>query len=121
VVDDEADSRELVRRVLVDGEAVPALAASAAEANEMLADFDPNVIVSDIGMPIQDGYAFMRSVREKGLKTPALALTAFARPEDRIRSIQAGYQMHLRKPVDPTELVAVIASLAGRYEADDLR
>src|SRR4029079_6878364 len=56
VVDDEADSRELVRRVLVDGEAVTALAASAAEAQAMLATFDPNVIISDIGMPIQDGY-----------------------------------------------------------------
>lgn len=66
---------------------------------------------------LHDGYSFMRAVRQQGIKSPALALTAFARPADRIRAIQAGYQMHLRKPVDPTELVAVIASLAGRYDA----
>lgn len=117
VVDDEADSRELVGRVLTGCEAIPALAASADEAQSLLPEFDPHVIVSDIGMPIQDGYSFMRAIRSQGLKTPALALTAFARPEDRIRAIQAGYQMHLRKPVDPAELVAVIASLAGRHEA----
>ena len=61
----------------------------------------------------------MRAVRGKGLKTPALALTAFARPDDRVRSIQAGFQMHLSKPVDPAELVTVIASLAGRFEPLD--
>jgi CheY-like chemotaxis protein len=116
VVDDEPDSRELVRRFLIECEGIPTLAASASEAILLLPTFTPDVIISDIGMPNQDGYAFMRSVRAQGLKTPALALTAFARPEDRIRSIQAGYQMHLPKPVDPVELVAVIASLAGRYD-----
>jgi signal transduction histidine kinase/CheY-like chemotaxis protein len=117
VVDDEADSRELVGRVLTGCDAIPALAASAAEAQSLLPAFAPHVIISDIGMPVQDGYTFMRNIRLQGLKTPALALTAFARPEDRIRAIQAGYQMHLRKPVDPAELIAVIASLAGRYDA----
>ena len=68
-------------------------------------------------MPIQDGYEFMRIVRAQGVWTPAVALTAFARPEDRIRSIQAGYQMHLPKPVEPAELIAVIAGLAGRYQS----
>jgi signal transduction histidine kinase/ActR/RegA family two-component response regulator len=117
VVDDEADSRDLVGRILSGCDAIPALAASAAEAQSLLPDFAPNVIISDIGMPIQDGYSFMRNLRSQGIKTPALALTAFARPEDRIRAIQAGYQMHLRKPVDPAELITVIASLAGRYDA----
>ena len=99
---------------LIDCDAIPALAASAAEAQSLLATFKPNVIISDIGMPIQDGYGFMRGVRRQGVTTPALALTAFARDEDRANSIQAGYQMHLRKPVDPAELIAVVASLAGR-------
>ncbi len=114
VVDDEADARDLVRRFLIDCEAIPQLAASAAEAESLISSFKPNVIISDIGMPNRDGYAFMRGVRRQGLTTPALALTAFARDEDRASSIQAGYQMHLRKPVDPAELIAAVASLAGR-------
>jgi signal transduction histidine kinase len=114
VVDDEADARDLVRRFLIDCEAIPQLAASAAEAESLISSFKPNVIISDIGMPNRDGYAFMRGVRRLGLTTPALALTAFARDEDRASSIQAGYQMHLRKPVDPAELIAAVASLAGR-------
>ncbi len=117
IVDDESDSRNLVRRFLDECGAISVLAGSAAEAQSLLPAFAPDVIVSDIGMPTQDGYEFMRSVRVQGLKTPAVALTAFARPEDRIRSIQAGYQVHLRKPVEATELIAVIASLAGRYES----
>jgi len=116
VVDDEPDARELVRRFLLEREAIPALASSAAEAQVLLQTFKPDVIISDIGMPIQDGYQFMRAVRIHGLKTPAVALTAFARSEDRIRSIEAGFQAHLPKPVEPAELIAVVASLAGRYE-----
>jgi PAS domain S-box-containing protein len=116
VVDDEADARELVRRFLVDCEAIPMLAASVAEARLMLREFRPDVILSDIGMPGEDGYGFIKTLRGQGLKTPAIALTAFARSEDRMRSIQAGYQTHLPKPVDPAELIAVIASLAGRFE-----
>ena len=119
IVDDESDGRNLVRRFLDESGATAALAASAAEAQTLLPSFVPDVIISDIGMPIQDGYEFMRAVRVQGLKTPAVALTAFARPEDRLRSIQAGYQVHLRKPVEATELIAVIASLAGRYESAD--
>jgi len=114
VVDDEADARDLVRRFLIDCDAIPALAASAAEAESLLSSFKPNVIISDIGMPNQDGYTFMRGVRRQGVTTPALALTAFARDKDRASSIQAGYQMHLRKPVDPAELIAAVANLAGR-------
>jgi signal transduction histidine kinase len=116
VVDDETDGRELVRRFLLECEAIPSLAGSSAEAQAIIPAFQPDVIVSDIGMPIQDGYDFMRILRAQGLRTPAVALTAFARAEDRIRSIQAGYQMHLPKPVEPAELIAVIAGLAGRYE-----
>ncbi len=116
VVEDEADATEFVRRFLVECEAVLALAASAAEAQKLLLTFKPDVIVSDIGMPQKDGYEFICDVRKQGLTTPAVALSAYARAEDRIRSAQTGYQTHLAKPVEPAELLAVIASLAGRYE-----
>jgi CheY-like chemotaxis protein len=116
VVDDEADAREFVKRFLVECEAIPALAASAREAHHLIATFKPDLIVSDIGMPEQDGYEFMRDLRRHGISTAAVALTAFARAEDRIRSLQAGYQTHLPKPVEPAELVAVLANLAGRFE-----
>ena len=114
IVDDEPDARDLVQRFLSECGANPTVAASAAEAQRVLAAFAPDVIISDIGMPEQDGYEFMRAVRDRGYKMPAVALTAFARAEDRIRSIQSGYQMHLPKPVEPAELVAIVASLAGR-------
>ena len=116
VVEDEADARELVRRFLVECDALPAVAPSAAEAQKLLLTFQPDVIVSDIGLPQKDGYEFIRDVRKQGLTTPAVALSAYARAEDRIRSAQTGYQTHLAKPVEPAELLAVIASLAGRYE-----
>ena len=116
VVDDEADTSEFIRRFLVECEALPAVAASAAEAQKLLLTFKPDVIVSDIGMPQKDGYEFIRDVRKQGLTTPAVALSAYVRAEDRIRSVQTGYQTHLAKPVEPAELLAVIAGLAGRFE-----
>ncbi len=119
IVDDEQDARELVQRFLVEYGATPAMAASAQEAQSLLPLFKPDIIISDIGMPTEDGFEFMRAVRVQGLNTPAVALTAFARPDDRIRSIQAGYQVHLSKPVEPAELIAVIANLAGRYASTD--
>jgi len=119
LVDDEPDALDLVSRLLTDCEATLTLAESAKAANSLLASFTPDVIVSDIGMPTQDGYDFMRVLRKQGLKIPAIALTAFASSEDRIRSIQAGYQMHLTKPFEPAELIAVIANLAGRYESSE--
>lgn len=116
VVDDEPDARDLMHRLLTRCGATPALAASAAEGQSLLEALAPDVIISDIGMPDQDGYDFIRQVRAKGYKIPAVALTAFAGAQDRIRSIQSGYQTHLPKPVEPAELVAVVASLAGRYD-----
>jgi signal transduction histidine kinase len=115
IVDDEPDARALVKRLLVECGATAALAASAQEAHTLLSGFEADVIVSDIGMPEEDGYKFIRTRRSQGDKTPAVALTAFARAEDRIRSIQAGFQAHLPKPVEPAELIAVVASLAGRF------
>jgi CheY-like chemotaxis protein len=78
----------------------------------------PDVLVSDIGMPNEDGYTLIRQLRalsaDQGGEVPAIALTAYARAEDRMRSIRAGFQMHVPKPVEPAELITMIASLAGR-------
>jgi CheY-like chemotaxis protein len=121
IVDDERDARELVRRLLGECGALVLTAASAAEALDAVRRDRPRVLVSDIGMPEQDGYQLLRAVRalgaEQGGDVPAAALTAFARSEDRTRAIPAGYQMHLSKPIEPAELVAVVASLAGRTGA----
>jgi CheY-like chemotaxis protein len=114
VVDDELDAREVVKRSLAKCGAVTAVAASAAEAQKLLLRFMPDVIVSDIGMPQTDGYEFMCEVRKQGITTPALALSAYVRAEDRIRSAQSGYQSHLGKPVEMTQLLEVLANLAGK-------
>jgi CheY-like chemotaxis protein len=116
VVDDEADARHLVRRVLKECGADVAVAESAAEALKLVGSFRPDILVSDVGMPDQDGYDLIRQVRGRlAAKTlPAVALTAFARSEDRRRALLAGFQTHVAKPVDPAELVAVVASLVER-------
>lgn len=113
VVDDERDTRDWLQRVFLGCGATPALAASSAEGRRLVNSFEPDVIISDIGMPGEDGYDFIRAVRSAGCRTPAIALTAFARAEDRQRCLQSGYQSHLRKPVKLEELVAVVADLAG--------
>jgi signal transduction histidine kinase/ActR/RegA family two-component response regulator len=116
VVDDEPDARELVRSVLVDASAQVLTAASAEDGIALVRAHCPDVIVSDIGMPEKDGYQFMREVRglatAEGGRAPAIALTAFARSEDRTRAMLAGYQVHVSKPIEPQELVATIKSLA---------
>jgi PAS domain S-box-containing protein len=118
VLDDEDDARDVVQRLLEDAGARVRTAANAAEAMAILENrFEPDIIVSDIGMPDQDGYEFMQRVRRMAgaiADVPAAALTALARVEDRKRALMAGYQTHLAKPVDPAELVAMVASLAGR-------
>jgi CheY-like chemotaxis protein len=102
--------------VLGDAGAVVVTAGSATEALACLTGRAFDLIVSDIGMPERDGYDFMRDVRdlptESGGKTPAIALTAFARSEDRTRAMLAGYQVHISKPIEARELVATIKSLA---------
>jgi CheY-like chemotaxis protein len=118
VLDDEEDARSLISRVLEECMARVVVASSVSQAMEILQRERPMVLVSDIGMPDEDGYEFIRKVRQlphqQGGKTPAAAHTAFARSEDRTRALLAGYQSHVAKPVEPTELVAVVASLAGR-------
>jgi len=118
VVDDDSAAVELVQEVLgqAGGEARGAVTAD--EALRTLERWLPDVLVSDIEMPGEDGYTLIRKIRalspERGGKTPAVALTAFGRPEDRIRSLMAGFNIHVSKPVDPDELTTIVASLAGR-------
>ena len=118
VLDDEEDARVVVTRLLEDAGAAVTAAGSAAEAERLLEEgLVPDVVVSDIGMPERDGYAFIQAVRNMPppLRTvPAAALTALARLDDRKRALLSGFQTHLAKPVDPAELVATVASLAGR-------
>ena len=94
--------------------------ASADEALRALVQVRPDVVISDIGMPDEDGYALIRKLRalppEAGGQIPALALTAYARDEDRRQALSAGFQMHLSKPVEPDKLIATVARLAGRME-----
>jgi signal transduction histidine kinase/CheY-like chemotaxis protein len=118
VVDDEPDAVAIIRHVLEDAGASVVTAHTAREALEKLHAERPHVLVSDIGMPGEDGYALIRRVRAlpaaDGGNTPAAAVTALARPEDRTRALRAGYQSHIAKPVDPTEMVLVVASLSPR-------
>ncbi len=120
VVDDEPDARALVKRLLEECEATVRMAGSAQEAFDLLRMDFPDILVSDIGMPGEDGYSLIRRVRalEEELnlpgRIPAVALTAYARAEDRMKAIRAGFQMHLSKPVEPAELITIVASLSGR-------
>lgn len=116
VEDDESTLEALTELLSLRGADVRP-AASVKQALESFQDFDPEVLVSDIGMPERDGYDLIRELRASGRDAaalPAVAVTAFASPEDRQRALTAGFQVHLAKPVDPKELTSVIASLAGR-------
>jgi len=116
VVDDEPDSNAAVQAVLARCGAEVRVAGSVEHALEIFGRWRPHVVVSDIGMPGEDGYALIAQLRarapEHGGNVPALALTAYARTEDRVRTLAAGFQMHLAKPVDPSELGAAVARLA---------
>ena len=118
VVEDEPDARQLIAAVLQRRGAGVFLAASGREGLETLQRERPDVVLSDIAMRSEDGYDFIRRVRalppEGGGRTPAAALTGYGRLEDRMRALSAGFQLHAAKPVEPAELVAVVASLAGR-------
>jgi PAS domain S-box-containing protein len=122
VVDDEEDARALTSRILEDCDVEVASAGSASEALDRLPRFRPDVLISDIGMPELDGYHLIRAVRAldaaQGGETPAVAVTAFARPEDRLWALRAGFQIHLAKPVNASELIVAVASLAGRLDGD---
>ncbi|BAB73503.1 ATP-binding protein [Anabaena sp. FACHB-709] len=118
VVDDESDSRDFISTVLEQCQAQVRAVATAKEALQIISQWKPDVLVSDIGMPEEDGYSLIRKLRslppEQGGNIPATALTAYARAEDRTRAIQEGFQLHLPKPIEPTELATVVASLIKR-------
>jgi signal transduction histidine kinase len=118
IVDDEQDARELVGEAFASAGATVHLAASAEEALALITRVRPSALVSDIGMPHEDGYALMRRLRalsaDHGGQIPALALTAYAQGEDAERAFEAGYQRHVAKPVDPLTLVDLVAGLVGR-------
>ncbi len=118
VVDDEPDARAMVRRLLEDCNATVFDAGSAEEAVGLVESHRPDILISDVGMPGEDGYALVRRVRalsaERGGNTPAVALTAYARATDRVSAITAGFQHHIAKPIQPAELIAIVASLAHR-------
>jgi PAS domain S-box-containing protein len=116
IVDDEADSRELISAVLAHAGADVETAGSAADAIGSLPRFRPHLVVSDIGMPVEDGYALMRRMRalarDEGGAVPSIALTAYRREEDKARALAAGFTAHIGKPVDPDDLVAAVQNLA---------
>jgi CheY-like chemotaxis protein len=118
VIDDEVVTQELIKISLTQYGAVVQTAGSSAEALALLDTMRPAVIVGDIGMPEEDGYEFIRQLRalpkDRGGEIPAVALTAYARPEDRVRVLRSGYQTHLAKPVEIAELVAIVADVAGK-------
>ena len=118
LVDDEQDALEVIGEVLRNHGAEVHLATSAERALNQLEHLRPDVILSDIGMPAMDGFALIRRIRalpaELGGRTPAAALTAYARTEDAQRAFAAGFQMHIAKPVEPTQLATVVANLGGR-------
>lgn len=115
-VDDELDTRELVAEILAGYGAVVRVADGVTAALDVIEAFEPQVLLSDIGMPGEDGYALIAKLRARsaaeGGTIPAAALTAYAAAEDRRRALHAGFQMHVIKPVDPSELATVVATLA---------
>ncbi|MEP6779048.1 MAG: PAS domain S-box protein [Gemmatimonadaceae bacterium] len=120
VVDDHADARELVERVLLACGATVYTAGNADDAVQLVEQHKPQVMISDIGMPDADGYELIRRIRalgaERGGALPAIALTAFARSDDRTRALRAGFLVHVSKPVEAAELVATVASVVGRTD-----
>jgi signal transduction histidine kinase/ActR/RegA family two-component response regulator len=118
IVDDQLDARELTKQILTHRHASVITAGSAMEGFQLLKEKKPNVLISDIGMPGKNGYELIRAIRmlapESGGRIPAIALTAFARPEDRISAMNAGFQEYLTKPVEAANLIAAINNLIGR-------
>jgi CheY-like chemotaxis protein/nitrogen-specific signal transduction histidine kinase len=124
IIDDEPDSRELLAVILAQARAEVMSVASAAEFLKALESFQPDVVVSDIGMPEVDGYTLLRQVRslspKQGGQIPAIALTAYAGEIDRQQAIAAGFQRHITKPIEPDQLVVAIVSLLSRRSLSSL-
>jgi CheY-like chemotaxis protein len=117
IVEDEPDTREFLKRLLESHGATVIAVGSAEEGLKAFCTESPQILVSDIGLPDVDGFELIRQIRNhaspRGGTVPAVALTAYARAEDRARALRAGYQAHLAKPVEPGELLMTIASFAG--------
>lgn len=118
VVDDNSDSRDLIKRVLENNGASVVTAGTGQEALQIVEKTPPDVLLSDIGLPEMDGYTLIKKIRtleqNKRKHIPAAAITAFTSPEDRGRSFMAGFRFHLAKPVNFSELLKIVANLAGR-------
>jgi hypothetical protein len=118
LVDDEPEAREIISTVLARTGAEVKMCTTAEEALAKLVEWRPDVLLSDIAMPDEDGYSFIKKVRSlpraSGGETPAAALTAYARAEDRLQALAAGFQMHIAKPISSSQLVLMISTLAGR-------
>ena len=123
IVDDEADAREVLMLVLLEQGAEVRAVSSAAEGRRALRKHLPDVLVSDVGMPGEDGHAFLRRLRaqkvEEGSQIPAVALTAYATAGDSAKAVAAGFDRHVTKPIVPAEIVRVVASLAERRRSAD--
>jgi CheY-like chemotaxis protein len=123
LVDDEADSRDLLTLVLSSSGARVTSAISAAEVFDRIKKEKFDVLISDIGMPEEDGFSLIRKIRElpneQSGSVPAIALTAYARAEDRVQAMRAGFQIHIAKPVEPAELIAVVENLAGQMKRSE--
>jgi len=121
-VDDEADMREIIIMILAEGGADVRTAVSATEALAVCDKWQPDVLISDIGLPGEDGYTLMKKLREReserGGHIPAIALTAYGRQEDRLSALSVGYEYYIPKPVEPEELLVVVASLTDRIRKD---
>src|ERR1051325_5709644 len=125
IVDDEADSRDLITAVLVQCGALVKGCETASEALAAIPAWGPDLLISDIGMPVEDGYSLIKKVRESGEQQyeqiPAIALTAYASTEDRARVLEAGFQTHIAKPVEPDELLNIVANVVGRLKRTNTR
>jgi CheY-like chemotaxis protein len=113
VVEDEPDTRLLLSTIIESSGAIVTVADSAHEAFSVMDKFQPQIVISDIAMPGEDGYSLIRRIRAlaEGGNIPAIALTAYAREEDRARAAEAGFQRHLAKPIQPENLLAAISEL----------
>ena len=118
MVDDDVDSRDLVRAILLRCGSEVSCCESAAEALKAIRDWKPDLLVSDIGMPNEDGFSLIGKMRKmkskRARETPAVALTAYVTNEDRERALAAGFQRHVAKPIEPAALVALIVEAIGR-------
>lgn len=125
IVDDEPDALNLAKRIFEDCKAHVSIVFTAADAFDHIQREHPHVLISDIGLPVEDGYSLIRRIRqhpdEKAKNVAAVALSAFARPEDHARSLEAGFQAHVSKPVDPQELVRVVAGFRDRWATNGKR